>query len=268
MSEKAEKLMKKRGQQSAGLGMFHPHRTARIGDYLCCICQKDVNLWFYRRNDQVIAFDTGYANDPNLMQNLKRFGIDNDAIDAVFVTHGDLENGGGLCSETPFAPNATVYFHPLEEPLLRGSGKRLKQGLGKLTSPLSFDREFVAVEQKQVVAFDGIEVQCFHCPGHTKGHMVYLVDRKYLFSGDSLALNQEGGFCYFHPFNDNTKENIQSLSRLQEMLVGKEPESVYSAHNGYCSFDKAFARFNQVAKGTKTAPFDPKAPVNAFTENE
>ncbi|MFI3254650.1 MAG: MBL fold metallo-hydrolase [Eubacteriales bacterium] len=268
MGSKAEKAMIKRGEKYRGAGVFHPMKTSKLGDYLCCIRQKDVNIWFYHRNDQIIVFDSGYCDDPRLLHNIERLGMKNQDITAVFLTHGDLENAGGICSEEAFAPNATIYAHPAEEPLLRGKGKRLSSGLGKCYSPLTFQGTFEAISHKQVVAFDGIEVQCFHCPGHTKGHTVYLVDRKFLFSGDSLAINGEGGQCYFHEFNDNTKENIQSLARLQEDLVGKEPDMVYSSHNGGCSYDKAFSRFNQVAEGKKKAPFDQKAPVDVFTENE
>ncbi len=262
-----EKALKKYREKYHGTGVFHPIKTSNIGDHLSCIRQKDVNIWFYRKHDQVIAVDSGYCDDANFSQNLKRLGIENDQISAVFLTHGDLENAGGVCSEEVFAPQAKIYCHSREIPLLQGRAKRLGSGLFKVKSPLHLSREVVECHDKQVIHLDTIEICCFHCPGHTPGHMVYLVDRKYLFTGDTIALNSEAGHCYFHELNQNTKENIQSLHRLQENLVGKEPEKVFTAHNGMGNYETAFSRVNQVAKGTRKSPFDSKAPVDVFTEN-
>ena len=40
-----------------------------------------------------------------------------------------------------------------------------------------------------------IKIQCFLVPGHTWGHMVYLVDDKYLFTGDTLWFGVDGDYC-------------------------------------------------------------------------
>lgn len=262
-----EKALEKRQGKCRGLGMFHPVKTSKIGDNLCCIRQKDVNLWFYRKHDVVLAIDTGYCDDENLQSNLQRLGISPQEISAVFLTHGDLENAGGLSSQTDFAPKATLYLNAKEEALLRGETCRLSSLFQKVQSPLCYEGDFIPLGHKEEVEISGIFVQAFHCPGHTKGHTAYLVDRRYLFTGDALALNQEGGQCYFHEFNEDTKENLQSLSQLKELLVGREPELVISSHNGYCDYEKGMSRISQVAKASKKAPFDPKAPLDVFSEN-
>ena len=37
------------------------------------------------------------------------------------------------------------------------------------------------------------EVECFQVPGHTWGHLVYLIDERYLFTGDTLWFGPDGG---------------------------------------------------------------------------
>lgn len=262
-----EKAMAKHQKKTYSLGMFHPVKTSKIGGNICCIRQKDVNIWLYRKSDVVICFDTGYFQDDAVQQNIQRLGIQPEEIKAVFLTHGDLENAGGLSSEEFFAPTAKIYAHPAEEALIRGKTSRLSSGLFKVASPLSYEGDLEFFQNKESFDFGAVTVQCFYCTGHTQGHSVFLVDRRYLFTGDSVALNDLGGQCYFHEFNENTKENIQSLTNLKENLVGREPETVYSSHNGYCEYEKAFSHISQVAKARKNAPFDPKAPLDVFTEN-
>lgn len=258
--EKKEKMFE-------GTGTFHPVKTSNIGDNLSCIRQMDVNLWIYRKQDTIIAIDCGYEGMDNLLYDLEeRLKIRNNAIQGLFITHGDVENAGGLCSEETFAPNATIYVHEKEEGMIRGTASRYRSGIMKKKNPVNFSGDCHFFHHTEVIKIDNVEIQCFHCPGHTEGHSVFLVDRKILFTGDSIAISQDGGHGYFDFFNMDTKQNIQSLVNLKEELVGKEPDLICTSHNGMCPFEKAFARINQVAIGTKKVPFDSKAPENIFEE--
>ena len=44
-------------------------------------------------------------------------------------------------------------------------------------------------------------------PGHTLGHPCYLIDETMLFTGDSIALNIEGSWCFFDIFNYDSRRN-------------------------------------------------------------
>ena len=41
-----------------------------------------------------------------------------------------------------------------------------------------------------------IKIECFLVPGHTWGHMVYLIDDKYLFTGDTLWFGADGNYSF------------------------------------------------------------------------
>lgn len=254
----------KKVKMFAGTGIFNPNKTSSIGNNLSCIRQQDVNLWFYRKQDTVIAIDAGYENDPNLMSDMNRLKVDNDSIQGIFLTHGDMENAGGICSTEIFAPNATIYLHEKEHDMICGHEYRYKAGLAKKRNPVFYDGNCQLIHHTEVIKIDNVEIQCFHTPGHTKGHTCYLVDRKILFTGDSIALSPDGGHGYFDFFNMDTKQNVQSLNRLKEELVGKEPDMICTSHNGTADFDKAFSRINQVAVCSKKQMFHPKAPFDVF----
>ncbi|MFI3251061.1 MAG: MBL fold metallo-hydrolase, partial [Eubacteriales bacterium] len=91
-----------------GTGTFHPHETAMIDHNLSCIRQKDVNMWFYRKNNTVIAIDSGYHTEESFFQDLEKINLKNEEISAVFLTHGDVDHMGGLISHPRFAPNAPL----------------------------------------------------------------------------------------------------------------------------------------------------------------
>lgn len=107
-----------------GTGTFHPHETGKVAEDLYCIRQKDVNFWLYRKNDTVIAVDSGYHTQGTFPSALEEFSLKNQEIQAVFLTHGDVDHMGGLIAPQRFAPHATVFLHEREEPMILGKADR------------------------------------------------------------------------------------------------------------------------------------------------
>ena len=247
-----------------GTGMLNPVETSKIDNNLYAIRQDDVNLWIYKKNKTIIAIDSGYKNEKSLFSILMKFGIENKDIDYVFLTHADIDHAGGLISEKRFAKNAKVYIHELEENMLIGKEKRFKVGPLRLNNPVVFDGEYSLFKDKEIFKLGSIEVKCFHTPGHTLGHSAFLVDNKYLFTGDSLAINENGGYCFFDFYNMDTKKNIESLKKLKKIFEGEKDILVCTSHNGIHNITKSFNKINEVAKGTKSEPFDEKAPYDVF----
>ncbi len=58
--------------------------------------------------------------------------------------------------------------------------------LYKLPS-VTINNEKQLLHDDQVLDIYGVKIECFLVPGHTWGHMVYLIDDKYLFTGDRLC---------------------------------------------------------------------------------
>ena len=53
--------------------------------------------------------------------------------------------------------------------------------------------EKVLLRVGQVFTIGDIQIECFLVPGHTWGHIVYLLDGRYLLSGDAIWLRAVGG---------------------------------------------------------------------------
>lgn len=245
-------------------GTFNPKETSKITENLSCIKQKDVNLWLYTKAEDTIAIDSGYLNDEYLFKDLESLQVQNENIKAVFLTHADVDHAGGLVSTKRFANKAKVYLNKLELGMLQGKDYRFKFGKIQIKNPISYTGEYETFNDGKIFKIGNIKIECIQCEGHTKGHSAYLVDDTYLFTGDSIAINEDGGYCFFDFYNMNTKTSINSIKSMKEKLINRKPQMVCTSHNGISEFDEAFKNIETVAKASKRKPFDIKAPKDVF----
>ena len=78
---------------------------------------------------------------------------------------------------------------------------------------VTINNEKVLLHDGEVFDIDGIKIECFLVPGHTWGHMVYLIDDKYLFTGDTLWFGADGGYSFISSLAEDNKLAVQSLWR-------------------------------------------------------
>ena len=106
-------------------------------------------------------------------------------------------------------------------------------------------------------------------PGHTLGHLCYLIDDELLFTGDSIALNKDGGWCFFDIFNYDSRMNIASLQALRKKLDLGKIRYLFTSHNGYTDDPRsAFRHIDTIPTMEKGCPFDETAPYDCFEESE
>ncbi len=87
------------------------------------------------------------------------------------------------------------------------------------------------------------------------------IDDRILFSGDCLAINQNGGYSLFDFFTQNPELNKKSLHRLKASIEKLPIEYVCTGHSGMHKMsNKIFAHIDESAKSTRKNPFDPTAP--------
>jgi glyoxylase-like metal-dependent hydrolase (beta-lactamase superfamily II) len=114
----------------------------------------------------------------------------------VLITHHHMDHVGSLADMA--TGSVTVWAHPLDARVIRGEAKPSpspRTGLERLgvnvadrlvpsAKPARVDREIADGEQIPV----GDGVTAYHTPGHTAGHVSYLVpSKRVLFVGDAAA---------------------------------------------------------------------------------
>lgn len=260
--------MKIKPMQMRGGGGVHPQPSTWITEELACMRQYDVNLCFFRRSTNLIAFDSGYRNYPHFQREMDKLGLNAEDVQAVFLTHADLDHAGGVSDGARAAfPKARVYLHEAEEPLLNGKLRRFHFGPFALSNPIRRRAGYTLLKSDEVVQLGDIAVQAAFCPGHTPGHCCYWLDEQILIAGDCLALNSQGGYAFFDFVNMDSARNRQSLRNLKTRFEATPPRFLCTGHNGYTQEPETyFAHIEETAFGTRKKPFDPTAPYDAFAE--
>ena len=201
--------------------------TGNITSDIAAARDGHANVYLIKGAGGHIAIDAG-EKAKVLESSLAQLGILPEEVTNVFLTHTDFDH----CGAIEIFKNARVHIAKAEEWLIDGSMKRTftKYRLrwnNKLRVP------YRTMEDGEVLAIGDRKVQSILTPGHTPGSMCFLIDDKYLFTGDTIAL-EDGRFQRFVDlFTMDGDENVKSIHKLVRTLEGKNVEYVFSAHHGY-----------------------------------
>lgn len=255
-----------------GKEIFKPLNTGFIDDRVSCIREYVANIYFYSKDGHTIMIDAGYNYD-RLAEKMQWLGINSKDIKEILVTHQDTDHVGAIeeGSDELFR-EATIYIGNIENEYLEGR-KHRKVFWGLTTLPLVIiDNPKILIEDGQIFYIGNIKIEAFLVPGHTWGHLVYLVDDCYLFTGDTLWLGADGGYAFLNTLAEDRKLQCQSLQRLKEILVKRNLQlKIITGHTGWTDdFDFAFAHIDEICNSMRRKPkvHDPKAPYDGFDESE
>ena len=255
-----------------GKEIFKPLNTGFIDDRVSCIREYVANIYFYTKDGHTIMIDAGYNYD-RLAEKMQWLGINSKDIKEILVTHQDTDHVGAIeeGSDELFR-DATIYIGNIENEYLEGR-KHRKVFWGLTTLPqVIIDNPKILIEDGQIFYIGNIKIEAFLVPGHTWGHLVYLVDDCYLFTGDTLWLGADGGYAFLNTLAEDRKLQCQSLQRLKEVLVKRNLQlKIITGHTGWTDdFDFAFAHIDEICNSMRRKPkvHDPKAPYDGFDESE
>ena len=255
-----------------GKEIFKPLNTGFIDDRVSCIREYVANIYFYTKDGHTIMIDAGYNYD-RLAEKMQWLGINSKDIKEILVTHQDTDHVGAIeqGSDELFR-DATIYIGNIENEYLEGR-KHRKVFWGLTTLPqVIIDNPKILIEDGQIFYISNIKIEAFLVPGHTWGHLVYLVDDCYLFTGDTLWLGADGGYAFLNTLAEDRKLQCQSLQRLKEILVKRNLQlKIITGHTGWTDdFDFAFVHIDEICNSMRRKPkvHDPKAPYDGFDESE
>ena len=255
-----------------GKEIFKPLNTGFIDDRVSCIREYVANIYFYSKDGHTIMIDAGYNYD-RLAEKMQWLGINSKDIKEILVTHQDTDHVGAIeeGSDELFR-DATIYIGNIENEYLEGR-KHRKVFWGLTTLPqVIIDNPKILIEDGQIFYIGNIKIEAFLVPGHTWGHLVYLVDDSYLFTGDTIWFGADGGYAFLNTLAEDRRLQCQSLQRLKEILVKRNLQlKIITGHTGWTDdFDFAFAHIDEICNSMRRKPkvHDPKAPYDGFDESE
>ena len=255
-----------------GKEIFKPLNTGFIDDRVSCIREYVANIYFYSKNGHTIMIDAGYNYD-RLAEKMQWLGINSKDIKEILVTHQDTDHVGAIeeGSDELFR-DATIYIGNIENEYLEGR-KHRKVFWGLTTLPqVIIDNPKILIEDGQIFYIGNIKIEAFLVPGHTWGHLVYLVDDCYLFTGDTIWLGADGGYAFLNTLAEDRKLQCKSLQRLKEILEKRNLQlKIITGHTGWTDdFTFTFAHIDEICNSMRRKPkvHDPKAPYDGFDESE
>lgn len=171
------------------------------------------NIYLLGNGQRRLLIDTGDANIPECMQNLKAVLIEEKAtISNIILTHWHHDHIGGLRDVlqtlTPLNGNdCHVWKYPRTD---------AADNYDSIPSNVKLD----FLTDGQEFSVDGANVKIVHTPGHTTDHVVVVSKEDgALFSGDCIL--GEGTAIF---------EDLYDYMRSLELIIKQRPVVIYPAH--------------------------------------
>ena len=253
-----------------GKAIFKPLNTGWINENVACVREWIANIFFYTKNGTTVMIDAGY-NYERLREKMGWLDIDPASIRHILITHQDTDHVGALETDSgQLFRDATVYIGEIANRYLTGETRRkVFHGFYKLPR-VKMDNQKILLKDGQVLQIGGISIECILVPGHTWGHMVYLIDNQYLFTGDTIWFGADGGYSFISTLAEDNKLAVQSLEKLERNIRARmQPISVITGHTGWTDdLDFVFRHRAEICKPFTKKYSDPEAPYDGYIEDD
>lgn len=175
--------------------------------------------------NEAILVDPGEGIDDYLEE------INQYNIKAILLTHGHMDHIDGI----KHFLNVPIYIYKDEEDFLSSPDLSLYRYFNK-HMPFNISDLSIHLLEEGTINLLGFNIEVIVTPGHTKGSVCYLVDNKYLFSGDTLFQCSIGRTDF--PTGSNLDMN-KSLDRLKKL---SDDVRVFPGHGAETSikFEKQY----------------------------
>ena len=220
------------GRTLLDLTHVRPLATGAITQNVYAVQTGTANFFLIRSDSGYIAVDAG-ADMVQAEEGLYELGISPQDIVAIFLTHGDSDHIAAIS----LFPNARLYLSEYEVQMIDGTTNRasglfllLSRFMGFDVNNPVFPYEYLTLTNNEQVEIDGVLIQGILTPGHTPGTMCFLVNERYLFTGDAMSIRRDGRAArmirLFDMDDNQARESLSEIATIQA-------EYIFTSHHGY-----------------------------------
>jgi glyoxylase-like metal-dependent hydrolase (beta-lactamase superfamily II) len=221
---------------AAAAGVMTPAPTGRVADGLYAVKDVFVDLYVVRIGAETVCIDAGLSPG-SVEKGFRKIGIDPASVGAVFFTHSDRDHVGGARA----FKNAVFYMPESEVRMVDGTTERVifgKTRTNRIAVP------YKVLKDGQSPTIGGIVIRSIPTPGHTPGSTSYVVNSRWLFTGDLLMLKRGRAVTAWKGLNMDTRVSAESAGKLARELTGID--LLLTSHGGVSrDFRKAMAGFGR-----------------------
>jgi glyoxylase-like metal-dependent hydrolase (beta-lactamase superfamily II) len=198
-----------------------PSETGEFSNTSIYILNSGINnMFLINSSEGYIVIDTG-SDVEAIQEELKKLKINESDIKHVFLTHTDYDHVAGLS----LFKNAKIYMS--EDVLQTNGSKKVLYERNSLDDKVTVEDVNLLSDEK--LTLENVTIKSIKAPGHTPGHMIYLVNDTYLFSGDAMEIS--GNTIKQHPFTMDEEKSSESIKTIKNIM--KNIDYVFTAHYGY-----------------------------------
>ena len=196
-----------------------PVETSQITSDIYAVKDGYVNMYLIKDGSEFIAVDAG-SKKRVIKDELDKLGIDADKVRAVLLTHSDFDHVGAIS----LFKDAQVYLPEEEEQVINGETGRFLFFGNKI------DSKSYKLLDDEVIWIGSVKFLPIPVPGHTPGSTCYVVNDKYLFTGDALSLYASGIGLFPKFINKNARRARKSMDKLTGL---SNVQYIFTAHYGF-----------------------------------
>ena len=200
---------------------FAPMETGKVVNDIFVVKDDYANFFIIQDSAQYIIIDCA-TNPTTVAEQMKKLGINPNEVAAVLLTHTDGDHVGAL----GLFDKSKLYMSKEEEKMINGTKPRFSW-FGYNSIPRS---DYTLLEDRETVRIGNLKIEGILVPGHTSGMMAYLVNDRYLFTGDILSL-KDGKIAPIPAFFDT--DNTQAIKSMDIIRYIPATEYIFTAHWGY-----------------------------------
>jgi glyoxylase-like metal-dependent hydrolase (beta-lactamase superfamily II) len=199
---------------------FAPMETGRVVDNIFVVKDDFANIFIVQDSAQYIVIDC--ANSPTrVAEQMEKLGINPDNVVAIFLTHTDGDHVGAL----NLFDKAKLYMSNKEVQMIDGTTAKFLWFGNSLPRT-----DYILLADREVVQIGNLKIEAILAPGHTSGMTAYLVNDKYLFTGDIASL-KDGKIAAIPAFFDmDTEQAGKSYEIIRHIPT---TEFIFTGHWGY-----------------------------------
>jgi glyoxylase-like metal-dependent hydrolase (beta-lactamase superfamily II) len=204
--------------------------TRKIVDNIFVVRDDFANMFIIQDSTQYIVIDC--ATDPSTVaEQMKKLGIDPSEVAAVFLTHTDGDHIGALS----LFSKAKLYMSQEEEQMINGTKSKFLWFSNSISRS-----DYTLLKDREIIQIGNFKIEGILAPGHTSGMMAYLINDRYLFTGDILSL-KGGKIAPIPAFFD--MDNVQAVESIDIIRHIPTAEYIFTAHWGYTDDYKTAVAF-------------------------
>ncbi len=197
-----------------------PSETGVYNEEVIILRDTYVNMFLVRGEEGYVAIDGGNSIE-GIEKALKEVGVKKEEIKNIVLTHSDMDHVKAI----KIFKDVNIYLPQDEEIMVTGEKARL---FGIVKNKI--DGRYELIRSKNTIEIDGLNFYPITISGHTPGSTAYIVNDKYLFTGDILSLDGNKVKYFTKLFNMNTEENKRNYPKIREYT---NYEVIFTGHHGY-----------------------------------